>query len=98
MPTAEVIQGGEVTTPKVPVISGRVVKFNTILSLPLFAIGWVQISRGSRASRRPSPRRLKPSTTRKIAAPGHQAIQGAWVRKFFATFRDRKRTRLNSSH
>src|SRR6266540_5542528 len=37
--------------------------------------------RGSSASRRPSPTRLKDSTVRKIARPGHTAIHGAWVRK-----------------
>src|SRR5436305_7183236 len=39
------------------------------------------LSRGSRASRRPSPRRLNDSTVRKIARPGHTAIQGALTRK-----------------
>ena len=34
-------------------------------------------SRGSSASRRPSPSMLKASTTTKIAAPGDSAIQGA---------------------
>src|SRR5438477_9574087 len=38
-------------------------------------------SRGSSASRRPSPTRLNDSTTRKIASPGQTAIQGALVRK-----------------
>src|SRR5258707_14632236 len=38
-------------------------------------------SRGSSASRRPSPTRLNDSTTRKIASPGHSAIHGALVRK-----------------
>src|SRR5690606_2085437 len=45
-----------------------------------------QLSRGSSASRKPSPRRLKPSTTRKIAPPGKIDIQGACVMKFFAVF------------
>ena len=33
--------------------------------------------RGSRRSRRPSPRRLKPSTVTAIAQPGRTAIQGS---------------------
>src|SRR5882724_8454782 len=41
-------------------------------------------SRGSSASRRPSPTRLNDSTTRKIARPGHSAIHGALVRKRYA--------------
>src|SRR5690606_26548675 len=41
---------------------------------------------GSRASRRPSPSRLNPSTARKIADPGKIDIQGAWVMKFLAVF------------
>ena len=36
-----------------------------------------QRCRGSRASRKPSPRRLKDSTSRKIDNPGQTAIQGA---------------------
>src|SRR3546814_16577200 len=43
-----------------------------------------QSPRGSRASRSPSPSRLKPNTTRKIATPGHTDIHGACVRKFLA--------------
>src|ERR1700709_1013774 len=39
------------------------------------------LSRGSSASRNPSPTRLNDSTTRKIARPGHNAIHGALVRK-----------------
>jgi hypothetical protein len=38
-------------------------------------------SRGSSASRKPSPTRLSDSTTRKIASPGQIAIHGALVRK-----------------
>lgn len=37
--------------------------------------------RGSRASRRPSPRRLKPRTARAMATPGTMAAQGASCRK-----------------
>src|SRR5690349_228501 len=44
-----------------------------------------QLSFGSSASRSPSPRRLKPSTARKIAAPGATDIQGACSMKFLAT-------------
>lgn len=36
-----------------------------------------QDERGSRTSRSPSPRRLNPMTTRKIAPPGQMAIHGA---------------------
>src|SRR5258708_1862390 len=43
-------------------------------------------SRGSRASRRPSPTKLNDSTTRKIAKPGHIAIHGAVVKKRCAAF------------
>ena len=35
------------------------------------------LSRGSRASRKPSPRRLKPKTVKKIANPGKVATWGA---------------------
>ena len=38
-------------------------------------------SRGSSASRRPSPTRLSDNTTRKIENPGQIAIHGAVVRK-----------------
>src|SRR3546814_6150596 len=96
MPTAEAIQWVEVTTPKVPVISGSVVKFNTILSLPLFAIGWVQISRGSRASRRPSPRRWKPRTTRRKEeqTSEHQSL----MRIPHAAFRLNKQKTTKKAH
>src|SRR5580698_1194905 len=43
-----------------------------------------QSSRGSSASRRPSPSRLKPSTARKMATPGNIDIHGAWLTKSFA--------------
>src|SRR5262249_38575577 len=43
-----------------------------------------QRERGSSASRKPSPRRLKESTARKIASPGQTAIQGAVTRKRWA--------------
>src|ERR1700687_1420598 len=45
-----------------------------------------QRSRGSSASRRPSPTRLNDSTTRKIARPGHSAVHGALIRKRCAEF------------
>src|SRR5690606_11212442 len=45
-----------------------------------------QDSFGSSASRSPSPRRLKPSTARKMAAPGATDIQGACSMKFLATW------------
>src|SRR5262249_5804015 len=40
---------------------------------------------GSRASCSPSPTTLKARTVTKIASPGHQAIQGAWLRNPCAT-------------
>src|SRR6202030_4854279 len=46
----------------------------------------VQSSRGSSASRNPSPSRLKPSTARKMAMPGKIDIHGAWLTKSFAVF------------
>ena len=54
-------------------------------TVPLRGAGWclsartskAQRWRGSSASRRPSPSRLKPSTSRKIDSPGQIAIQGA---------------------
>ncbi len=42
--------------------------------------------RGSKRSRKPSPRRLKPSTARAIATPGATASQGAVSRKVWASF------------
>src|SRR3546814_11373283 len=53
LPTAEAIQWVEVTTPKVPVVSGRGGKFNTVLSIQLFAIVGVQIQGGGRGTGRP---------------------------------------------
>src|SRR5262249_3709307 len=43
-----------------------------------------QRERGSSASRRPSPTKLKARTARKIASPGQTAIQGALTRKRWA--------------
>src|SRR5690606_27636402 len=40
-----------------------------------------QLSRGSSASRKPSPRRLKPSTPAKVAPPGESDIHGPCVSK-----------------
>src|SRR5690606_38006617 len=78
MPDVEASQWVVVMTPNVPRISGLVVIIQ-VLQLN-------QLSRGSSASRSPSPRRLKPRTTRKIAPPGKTDIHGACDMKFFAVF------------
>ena len=44
------------------------------------------VPRGSMASRKPSPRKLKPVTARVMAAPGKMASQGAEVRYSWAPF------------
>ena len=47
---------------------------------------FLQMSRGSSTSRRPSPSRLQPNTARQMNAPGQIDIQGASATKLRAAF------------